>query len=337
MEPGELIDQIGARARAKKAKASVAPEPLAPPQDPEPAAAKGGCLAPDRHPQRDFFVADIFGEAGLKDDMGSMEHPLFALKAGDLRVRRYERNGNSVEVKPGPDGCATIHDKDIWIYCISLLIDALNRGRNDLNRTVRFTAYDFLVTTNRQTSGEGYRLMGEALSRLRATTIETNIETGGQRERRGFGLIDSWHVVEKGPDNRAVAVSVTLPEWLYRSVQARQVLTLSRDYFRIRKPLNRRIYELARKHCGTQPLWRVSVAVLHAKSGSTATLKKFRLNVKALAAGVGGLLDYRLVLDIPTDAVTFYACGPKGTAAQAQAQAAGAGAQTALKSAARRG
>jgi plasmid replication initiation protein len=250
-----------------------------------------------------------------------MEHPLFALKAGDRRVRRYERNGNSVEVKPGPDGCATIHDKDIWIYCISLLIDALNRGRNDLNRTVRFTAYDFLVTTNRQTSGEGYRLMGEALSRLRATTIETNIETAGQRERRGFGLIDAWHVVEKGPDNRAVAVSVTLPEWLYRSVQARHVLTLSRDYFRIRKPLNRRIYELARKHCGTQPAWRVSIAILHAKSGSTATLAKFRLNVKALTAGDGGLLDYRLVLDIPNDTVTFYARGAKGTAAQANAQA----------------
>jgi plasmid replication initiation protein len=35
----------------------------------------------------------------------------------------------------------------------------------------------------------------------------------------------------------------------------------------MRKPLERRIYELARKHCGRQDQWRVSVEVLHRKSG----------------------------------------------------------------------
>lgn len=33
--------------------------------------------------------------------MASMEHPLFALKAGDMRVRTYERNGTIVKVMPG--------------------------------------------------------------------------------------------------------------------------------------------------------------------------------------------------------------------------------------------
>ncbi|MCA9184408.1 MAG: replication initiator protein A [Pirellulaceae bacterium] len=28
------------------------------------------------------------------------------------------------------------------------------------------------------------------------------------------------------------------------------MLTLHRDYFRLRKPLERRVYEIARKHCG---------------------------------------------------------------------------------------
>jgi plasmid replication initiation protein len=245
-----------------------------------------------------------------------MEHPLFALKAGDRRIRRYERNGNSVEVKPGPDGCATIHDKDLWIYCISQLVEAMNRGRNDISRTVRFTAYDFLVTTNRQTSGEGYKLMGDALSRLRSTTIETNIETGGQRERRGFGLIDAWRVVEEGPNNRMVAVEATLPDWLWRSVKARHVLTLSRDYFRIRKPLNRRIYELVRKHCGNQPSWRVSLCVLHEKTGSASSLNEFRRAVRELAAA-NDLPDYRLVFDAKIDSTNFYVRGAKSAQAQA--------------------
>ena len=112
-----------------------------------------------------------------------------------------------------------------------------------------------------------------------------------------------------------VAVEVALPRWLFRAVEARQVLTLSRDYFRLRKPLDRRIYELARKHCGAQPKWRVSLAVLHEKSGSTATLREFRRLVKALAES-GELPDYRMVFDAESDVVTFYAKAPKGAKAQ---------------------
>lgn len=272
-------------------------------------------LSPDRHPQRDFFVADIL-DASLKDDMASMEHPLFALQAGDMAIHRYEHNGKNIEVQPGAMGLATIHDKDIWIYCISQLVEAINRGRHDTGRVVNFTAYDFLTTTNRGISGDSYEAMGQALARLRGTSIVTNIETAGQREREGFGLIDSWKIVEKSKtNNRMVAVSVTLPEWLYRSVEAKQVLTLSRDYFRLRKPLDRRVYELARKHCGNQPKWVVSVALLHTKSGSRSPLPKFRLNVKALAES-RELPDYSVVFNKERDTVTFYAQGQKGAKAQ---------------------
>jgi hypothetical protein len=257
-------------------------------------------LSPVRHPQKDFFVADIM-DAALKDDMASMEHPIFALKAGDLRVKTYERNGNSVVVKPGSDGCATVHDKDIWIYCISQMVEAMNRGRDDVSRVVRFTAYDFLVTTNRDTSGRAYERMSEALGRLAGTRIETNIETGGQRERAGFGLLDAWRVIERNND-RMVAIEATLPDWLYRSVLARHVLTLSHDYFRIRKPVDRRIYELARKHCGNQKQWQCTMKTLHEKSGSTDALRNFRGAIKALAESAE-LPDYDI--SIAADFVTF--------------------------------
>lgn len=267
-------------------------------------------LAPDRRRQGDFFVADIL-DASLKDDTASMEHPLFALRAGDKRVRTYERNGHRVTVLPGATGCATIHDKDLWIYCISQLVEAANRGR-EITPTVRFTAFDFLTLTNRDTSGRAYERMADMLRRLKGTVVETNIETNGQRERRGFGLIDSWRVVEKSLDNdRMVAVEVDLPRWLFRSVEAKRVLTLSRSYFRLRKPLDRRIYELARKHCGEQPSWRVSLAVLHQKSGSTGALRRFRFDLKALAES-GDLPDYLMAFDADRDIVTFYANGPKG-------------------------
>ena len=267
-------------------------------------------LKPDRHQQRDFFVADLC-DVAAKDDLASMEHPLFALKAGDHRERRYEHNGMTVKVQPGFLGLATIHDKDVWIYCISQLVEAMNRGREDVSRTVQFTAYDFLRATNRPTAGVGYQRLDEALNRLRGTTIETNIKTDSYRESRGFGLIDAWKVVERGPGNRMVAIEVTLPDWLYRSVMSKQVLTLSRDYFRIRKPLDRRIYELARKHCGRQPKWCVSLAILHHKSGSTASLRRFRQSVRELAAS-DELPDYSLTFDVERDMATFHSRSSRG-------------------------
>lgn len=262
-------------------------------------------LSKKRHPQKDFFVADLM-DASFKDDMASMEHPLFALKSGDRRVRKYQRGNATIEVQPGVKGLATIHDKDVWIYCISQLVEAMNRGLDeDISRTVHFTAYDFMKTTNRDVDGDSYRRFGEALERLRGTSIVTNIETAGQRERSGFGLIDAWRVIERDGDNRMVAVSVTLPDWLYRSVEAKQVLTLSPDYFRLRKPLDRRIYELSRKHCGAQASWRVTLATLHEKSGSTGSVREFRRSLKALAE-FDELPDYRVAFNPDDDSVTFH-------------------------------
>ncbi|WP_193393244.1 replication initiator protein A, partial [Ventosimonas gracilis] len=88
--------------------------------------------------------------------------------------------------------------------------------------------------------------------------IETNIAIKGYRAREGFGLVDSWKVVERDEDERMIAVEVTLPDWVFASIESMQVLTLNSDYFSIRSALDRRIYELARKHCGKQPSWTVS-------------------------------------------------------------------------------
>lgn len=258
-------------------------------------------LRANRYPQRDFFVADIV-DANPRDDVMSMEHPVFVMKAGDTRIREYERNGVKVKLKPGPDGLATIHDKDIWIYCISQLVEALNQGRADVGRTVRFTAYDFMISTNRRTDGDSYQRFTQAMGRLKGTTLETSIETGGKRAASGFGLIDSWDIVEKDGEERMVAVQVTLPDWLFRAVKANQVLAIHRDYFRLRKPLDRRVYELARKHCGSQPSWRIGLKALHEKTGSTDAIRNFRAAVKSLAE-TGELPGY--TVEMADDIVTF--------------------------------
>jgi plasmid replication initiation protein len=112
-------------------------------------------------------------------------------------------------------------------------------------------------------------------------------------------------VIERDQDDRMVAVEVTLPDWLYRSIKSKQVLTLSRDYFRLRKPLDRRIYELARKHCGKQSRWQVGLATLHEKTGSTAPIRNFRGSIRDLVLS-NELPDYLVEFDDGSDMVTFY-------------------------------
>lgn len=260
-------------------------------------------LVPIKHPQKDFFIADIFDSVSFQSDLASMEHPLFALKAGDKKTRTYINGNASIVVAPNADyGMATIHDKDIWIYCISKLMQAMNDGE-EISQTVNFTIYDYLITTNKATSGAQYLRTKEALERLRGTSITTNIETNNKREANGFGLIDKWKIVEE-KDGRMIRVSVTLPDWLYRSVTSKNVLTISQDYFRLRKPLDRRVYELARKHCGKQPKWEVGLDLLRKKAGSTSNLRLFRQAIKSLAQS-DELPEYNVHYDNITDKVFF--------------------------------
>jgi plasmid replication initiation protein len=247
---------------------------------------------PDRHRQGDFFVCDIF-DAIPKDDMASMEHPLFSLATrSDRRILEYAHNGVEITVTPSVRGLATIHDKDILIFCISQLMAALNAGR-EVSRTLTLRAHDLLVATNRETSGDAYRRLREAFERLAGTRITTNIATGETETTSGFGLIESWEIVRRARGGRMLSVSVTLSEWLYRAVLSKSVLTLSRDYFRLRKPLERRIYELARKHCGRQSAWTVSVETLLKKSGSASPRRVFRKMLRDMI-DADRLPDYRL-------------------------------------------
>lgn len=263
-----------------------------------------------RHANRDFFLADLFDYA-LKDDGASMEAPIFALSTKpDLSIWEWQsKDGDkNIRVTPSVLGRATQHDKDVLIYVISQLVEGINRGRGDVqNRTVRFTVYDFLVTSNRDVSGHGYKRLHEAFERLRGTSITTDIKTGGRRIKEGFGIIDCWKIVEKSQfdeHERMIAVEVTLSEWLYNAAKDFEVLTIHPDYFRLRKPIARRLYELARKHCGHQATWKISLNLLQEKSGSGSSLKEFRRAVREIEAD-GGVPEYRLCLS-GRDQVTFY-------------------------------
>ncbi len=268
--------------------------------------AGAGALPADHGATRDFFVCDFLSPS-LKHDLVSMEHPLFSLSTRpDRRIVSYTHNRAELTIIPSVKGRATIFDADILIFCISQLMAALNAGR-EVSRTLTLTAHDLLLATGRETSGDSYRRLRDAFDRLAGTRITTNITTGDREVTSGFGLIESWEIVRRARKGRMVSVKVVLSEWLYRAVVSKSVLTLSRDYFTLRKPLERRLYELARKHCGRQPSWRISVEVLLKKSGSASPRRVFRAMLRDIIKA-GTLPDY-LFTEEPGDIIRVT---PKG-------------------------
>lgn len=253
-------------------------------------------LLPERHPTKDFFIADIFDNLPFKDDIATMEHPIFSLsKKPDLRQLAYHNDNVSVTIAPSTYGLPTIFDKDVLLYCGSLLMEQINKGITP-PRTLRISTHDLLVATNRASNGKGYKLLKNALDRLRGVSIKTNIKTGKREVTSAFGLIESYQIVESSRvKDRMIRLEITLSEWFYNSILGKEVLTINRNYFRLGRGLERRIYEIARKHCGQNAKWAIGIDKLKQKTGSTSSLPKFRFFLRQIERN-DHLPDYHLVL-----------------------------------------
>jgi len=251
-------------------------------------------LLPAKHGKGDLFICDV-ADAVLKDLIPQMEHPFYSLsKKPETAIRKYEHNGNWLKIVPSVKGLATIYDKDILIYCISQIMEKLKR-KEPVGQRIRITSYDLLVFTNRGTAGKDYDALCEAIDRLAGTRITTNIRTGDEEQTESFGLIDAASIRRKhGLDGRLLWVEIKLSDWVFNAIRSQEVLTLHPDYFRLGKPLERRIYELARKHCGRQAQWQISMETLLKKSGSQSPIKRFRQMVKHIAEH-DHLPDYHVV------------------------------------------
>jgi len=275
-----------------------------------------GTLLPNRHPNRDFFILDV-ADAAPKDDLASMEHPVFSLSVKpDMRELEYEHNGRRLRVVPSGKGLATIMDKDILLYCISKMVHSKNMGE-DITPWVEMSAHEVMVSTNWRTNDASYQRFEEALIRLKGTVLLTDIATDGHTQTRGFGLIDEFEINRKNskgdpsPFGRLTQIRVKVSDWTYRAVIGMEVLTISPLYFRLRRPLERRIYELARKHVGDQSHpFVINISVLQKKVGSSSPEKKFRFFLKQIAAD-GHIPDYDIAVDGAKAIFTRRSTAPK--------------------------
>lgn len=212
-----------------------------------------------------------------------MEHPLFSLSVKkDMAAFEYQQGNVKVKITPAAEeGRANVFDRDILIYVLSQLMAAKNEGQ-EIGRRVQISAHDLLKATNRHTTGQAYATLRRALTRLQFTQIETNIHDHGVGEWRSISFITDARIVKEDSTGRLLSVELEMGDWLAKAIENKNVLTLHKAYFQLRKPLERRLYELARKHCGKQDVWRIGLDKLQHKTGSTSTTKEFKRLVKAI-------------------------------------------------------
>lgn len=252
-------------------------------------------------PQLDLFISDLL-TFSPKSDQASLEHPLFSIaKRKDLNIRNYRSPDGKVwvEVVPSVKGAATIWDKDLILYAITTLRDLVNKGvQLEKNQPVNITAHNLLTSTERGVGGKAYDALEDAMDRLVGTRIKTNIPASGKIITQGFGLVENFQIVRCQRTNRMHYIELTLSDWLWEiAVHGnKELLAISKEYFKLTSGIERRLYELARKHCGNQSDWSISLQKAHIKSGSTSSLREFKRSIKKIALA-DKLPDYRIFFD----------------------------------------
>lgn len=256
-----------------------------------------------RHPQGDLFVCDIT-DVILKDDLASMEHPFYSLsKKPDREPRRYEYKGQWIEFRPSIKGMPTIYDKDLIIYAISQLIAGAKEGR-EISKRVQIDPYAFLIFSQRGVGGRDYDALCDSLDRIDGTRFRTNILFDGTRTDEWMGIIDGAKMRTDERTGKIKSLELKLSDMVVNSVEEMNVLTLHKDYFRLTRPIERRVYEIARKAVGQNDSWTFLMTTLHQKSGSKGSLREFRRQMKPIIES-DYLPDYMIVYDDDADRITF--------------------------------
>ena len=237
-----------------------------------------------------FFTLPDFSDISLRDYQETMQRPFFSLsKKKRLKPIEYVSPDKSVtvHVSANPNyGMATIWDADIMIYLASHLNELRESGANDLSPTIRVQPGDMLKRISWGVSGRAYERLLQALDRLQATTIKTNIRANSKTRETTFSWIDSYtHLVDERTQ-RSLGMEITLSKWFFDGVMdKRNVLSISPLYFEITSGLGKWLYRASRKHAGGNGAegFTIGFETLHQKSGSESSLPSFKNKIVELA------------------------------------------------------
>ena len=233
----------------------------------------------------DYLDSPLHGK--VRGEQSIMDFPLFSLaKRPQMDAMTYEMDGVKIEIRPSSSGIATMWDKEVLIYVLSLMVQHIHRT-NDVQNVFTFNAHDFFRATGvSRPSKRDYDRFIEALGRLQGTQLRTNIKTGTVGTKGFF----SWFAEAQATTRETASgidqlmpVRVQLCDWLVRAVSRdSRIYDYHNDYFRLGS-IERRLYELAQCYCRDEE-YELPIDVLGAKIGSSSPPRTLKLQLKKIAA-----------------------------------------------------
>lgn len=246
----------------------------------------------------------------IKDDMSTMQFPFFSISNKvDTRIRSFSRDGNILRIYPSAVGCPTQSDKDVLIFLASILARANFKNRQDylVKRRIKVKVSDFAKVTRRSRGNLTPKLLLNSLRRLSGVRLETNIRNDMSLESHGFSYIDEYKIVESNKtQDGIIECEVVLSEWFAQHIVDLNLLTLNDDYFSL-SPTEKRLYEIVRKFCGSQKMWKVGLGVLAEYMGvdTEGGLRYFRRSIRKIVKQ-GDIPDYFLYFDAKEDQLVCF-------------------------------
>jgi plasmid replication initiation protein len=249
----------------------------------------------------DFKFVDLnhknFNRLRLKCDIFSLEFPFFSLSKGKVPTfdssidddenygfewESINENGYSKSIRAlssAKYGMPTIYDKNILVFvtsCIVQLKDIAKKNKEKFQgRKIRFIAAQFFKVFKQSDGGQSYKRILVGLKRLRHTSYETNVKHKNIQIFDDFQFFEKVRIVKV--KNKYSYVEVTISEWLLDAINKNQFLTLNSDYTNL-PPIPKRIYEVARKHCGNQATTTIGFDKFERKINASSS-KELRRNI----------------------------------------------------------
>ena len=249
-------------------------------------------------------VNDVIIHRNYQFSLFALEYPLFSLKL-DKKALEYQftsRSGITITIRNTNLGRATIQDADLWLYCITKMMQLIYEEKT-LTRRIVFTGYDYLKKTNRKPTGTNYQQIINSLQRLSSTRLETNKTIETWEVGAGLGLIDSYGYVKDKKTGKIIRVEVVLPEWLYTEVVSKRIATINPQYLEL-KPFEKRLYQLAKIHCYGSQNTEFALDYFAKKVGSSNNLRDFKFRINKLCESQP-LPDFLIHYDRTEDKVRF--------------------------------
>jgi plasmid replication initiation protein len=262
----------------------------------------------------DLFSIKTGYEIIAKDDIFTMMFPFFSLsKKRDLTIRNWKNGNTSLSIFPSALGAPTIFDKDLLIFVQTKLSREYD-ATNEVSRRIKFNVAEFFSFVGKnKPGGNDYKQILDAIRRLNGVRFETSLSYDGTTTVDGRGFIEDYKVGKYTSNGEgAIEVEILLSNWLYQATIHHKLLSApTKEYFAIDKPMEKRMYELARVHCGNnKPYFKIGLELFQGKCGSSSTLRLFRQRLKKIAAE-DNIPDYSFWLDESRNRDQFLYIFPK--------------------------